>query len=143
MFVTRPQFELYVPTGIAELNSRYWLAIDLSVPTCWYLCVYSEPSKELSRTTLIAWESGLLDLVTASGGQRLLAVARLGLSAGDHTRWEMRWVESIWLAAGDERQDIGPLVFKLENDDLPRDDLLNALDHREDRKLVFRCARTE
>jgi hypothetical protein len=136
MFVTKPQFEQYVPAPIAPPDSRFWRAIDLSLPTPWYLCVYRVNGELPSKTILVAWEADLLHFVNAQGRSSVSAVARLEMSV-QSARWTMRWVESIWLSASDEQEEVGPLVFQLEGDEEPRDDHMRALPSRNDRVRIF------
>lgn len=140
MFVTQKDFEQYVPNGLSEPGSRYWRAISLSLSTPWYMCVCESRRGDGFRTILIAWESELLDLATLTSELCLVAVARLSKSASTTFRWEMHWVESIWLTAQDEQEDAGMLAFQLENETVPRDDQLQELTRRTDRVLVFSCS---
>lgn len=137
MFVTQTQFEQYVPAPITTPDRRFWRAINLSLPTPWYLCIY-RPSGELSsQTILIAWEQDLLQFVTSQKSPSVCAVARLNMAPTERTRWTMRWIDSMWLSASDEQEEVGPLVFQFENEEGPRDDHMRELPRRNDRVRVF------
>lgn len=137
MFVTQTQFEQYVPAPIKTPDSRFWRAIDLSLPTPWYLCVY-RPSGELSsKTILIAWETDLVHFVTSPSCSSVSAIARLDIAPTEFARWTMRWIECMWLSASDEQEEVGPLVFQLEAVEGLRDDRMREAPRRDDRVRVF------
>jgi len=137
MFVTQTQFEQYVPAPMTTPDSRFWRAINLSLPTPWYLCVYRLSGELAPETILIAWEADLVQFVTqrCSG---VSAIARFDVAPTERAPWTMRWIESMWLSAGDEQEEVGPLVFQLEDEDGPRDDRMRALPRRNDRVRVFK-----
>lgn len=137
MFVTQAHFQQQVPQGIGMHGSQYWRLVGLTLPTPWYLCTYRTSGEPSPQTILVAWESDLLDFMTAVDAPSLIAVARLDLPNADPCRWNMRWAKVIWLAARDEQEEAGPLVFQLGDDDVPRDDMLRALPRRSDRVQVF------
>ena len=49
----------------------------------------------------------------------------------------MRWIECMWLSASDEQDEVGPLVFQLEDEEGLRDDRMRELPRRNDRVRVF------
>lgn len=142
MFVTQAHFQQHVPQGIGIPDSHYWRVVGLTLQTPWYLCTYRTSSEPYTRTSLVAWESDLLDLMTAADSLRLMAVARLDCPSTNPCRWSMRWAKVIWLAARDEREETGPLVFQLDDDDVPRDDMLRPLPRRTDRVQIFSSGHT-
>ena len=137
MFVTLPPFEQYVPPGLGVPDCRYWRAVGLSFETAWYLCVHREPGGGPSKTTFVAWEADLLELVNSKDEPGCGAIARLDKSADGAGRWSLRWIDAIWLASNDEREEVG-LVLLLEGEPLPTDEHLQAVKPRDDRTLVFR-----
>lgn len=140
MFVTLPTFEQYVPAGLGGPDCRYWRAVGLSLETPWYLCVRRGQGGEPSTTTLVAWEADLLDLVNSNDEAGCGAIARLDKSADGAGRWTLRWIDAIWLASNDEREEVG-LVLQLEGEPLPTDEHLQAVRPRNDRTLIFRDPR--
>lgn len=137
MFVTQTQFEQYVPAPITTPDRRFWRAINLSLPTPWYFCIYRPSGGLSSQTILIAWEQDLLQFVTSQRSTSVSAVARLDMAPTERARWTMRWIESMWLSASDEQEEVGPLVFQFENEEGPRDDHMRELPRRNDRVRVF------
>jgi hypothetical protein len=137
MFVTQTHFKQNVPKGIAMPDSQYWRLVGLTLQTPWYLCTYRTTGEPSTKTVLVAWESDLLDVMTAVDAPSLVAVARLDIPTGNPYRWNIRWAKFIWLAARDEQEEAGPLVFQLDDDDVPRDDMLRALPRRSDRVQIF------
>ena len=137
MFITRSHFKQHVPQSIAKPDSQYWRLVGLTLPTPWYLCTYRTSGEPSPQTILVAWERDLLGLMNAADDVSLIAVARFDTSNANPYRWNMRWAKIIWLTAPDEQEEAGPLVFQLDDDDVPRDQMLCALPRRPDRIQVF------
>lgn len=138
MFVTQAQFEQHVPSGVAAPDSRYWRAVGLTLQTPWYLCVLQASVKVPPQTILVAWESDLQGLLTAEESSSVVAIARLDSDVANQARWGMRWVRRIWLAAHDELEETGCLVFQFDDEAAIRDDMLRILPSKPNRKQVFR-----
>jgi hypothetical protein len=137
MFITQPYFKQHVPQGIAKHDNEYWRFVGLTLPTPWYLCTYRTYGEPSPQTILVAWEHDLLGLINAADAISLIAVARFDTPNANPHRWNMRWAKVIWLAARDEQEEAGPLVFQLDDDDVPRDQMLRALPRRSDRAQIF------
>jgi hypothetical protein len=137
MFVTRAQFEQHVPAGIAVPDNRYWRAVGLTLQTPWYLCVLQASDKVPPQTILVAWESDLQGLLTAEGDSSVVAIARLDIEGSNQARWGMRWVRRIWLAAHDELEETGCLVFQFDDEAAVRDEMLRILRSKPNRIQVF------
>lgn len=140
MFVTQTQFEQYVPAPITTPDRRFWRAINLSLPTPWYLCIYRLRGELSSKTILIAWEADLLQFVTSQGSSSVSGVARFDMASTEREHWTMHWIESMWLSASDEQEEVGPLVFQLEDEEDLRDDRMRVLPSRSDRVRVFKSS---
>lgn len=138
MFVTQSLLEQSVPPGLAPPNCRYWRGVSLSLESPWYICVIDTNDKGAVETTLIAWESELLEVIgSKGGGMRLNAIGRMDKSRRAFGRWELKWIEALWETTIDERNEFGRLVFRFEGEAELWDELLHAVHPKDSRHLVF------
>ena len=92
----------------------------------------------MSKTTLVSWESDLLDLVSAaSGDSKVLAITRMDKSPDASGRWLTRSVDLMWLTNLDERDEVGQLVFQFDGELLQRDDMLQIVNSQVERAVIF------
>lgn len=144
MFVTHSPLEQFVPPGISHPDCRYWRGVSLSLETPWYICVTASGSKNGPETTLIAWESELLQLLGSLRAEEgLSAVGRLEKSDDNIGRWELKWVDALWETTLEERDLFGRLVLRFEGESLLRDELLHEVHRNDARALIFRAHKSE
>lgn len=137
MFVTSPGFEQIMPQGFTDPENKYWRTLRLSLETAWYLFVFASERPHETKTALVAWEGDLLVLLTSPTNARPKAIGRMD-KATNGGRWDLRWMTSVWLATSEEAEDIGHFVFLLEGEKVLRDDLLQEVEPRIGRPLLFR-----
>jgi hypothetical protein len=142
VFVTMPHFEQFMPRDLVGPNQKYWRAVTLSVETPWYLFIYEAEyeGQKVPQTTLVAWESTLLDSLTGIPERDRRAVARLEKERRPGFRWSMAWIETIWAPAPEEQEETGVLLLQLAGDTQVRDAHLAPVAPREGRVLVFNAA---
>lgn len=117
MFETRPPFEQWVPPSIGMEGSHYWRMIILSSNLPWYLLRYqlrTDDEELITQTTAIAWEATLLNVLQNLERD---SVVDLSIMALDYERgaWSQRRVSEVWLAAPQEKEEAGPLLFRLQD----------------------------
>lgn len=144
MFVTHPSLEQHVPLGFASPHNRFWRGVTLSLETPWYLCVVLSKEKGAVETSLIAWESDLIQLLEAQAvNGDLLSIARMDKSRSKPGRWEFRWIDALWESTCDEKEQVGKVVMRFEGESALRDEHLLVVDPNEARSLRFRASTSE
>ena len=118
MFETRPDFEQWVPAPIATKGSHYWRLVVLSSNLPWYLLSYRVRTDDddmfLIETCAIAFESTLLTVISSLERESIVG---LSIMVPDYEvgGWSLRHVTEVWIAAPQETQDAGPLLFRLQD----------------------------
>lgn len=138
MFLTQPSLEQFMPAGFAPPSCKFWRGVSLSLETPWYICVVETGEENASETSLVAWESELLNFLDSHRNtRRLNAVGRMDKSRHTLGKWELRWISAIWESTFDEREEVGHFVLRFEGEDLQRDELLHEVSRNEARPLLF------
>lgn len=142
MFVTMPPFEQFMPSSLVEPDQKYWHAVTLSLELPWYLFVYEAEyeGQRVPQTTLVAWESTLLDILATIPAAHRRAIGRLEKERGKTARWQLSWVQSIWAPSSDEADGTGLFLLQLEGDPQVRDAHLQPVPKRSGRELLFTAA---
>lgn len=141
MFVTMPHFEQFMPPDLVAPNQKYWRAVTLSLESPWYLFVYEAEyeGEKVPQTTLVAWESTLLDILATIPGGDCMGIARLEKERGKTARWNVSWIETIWAPTPEEAEETGLFLVQLEGDPQLRDAHLQPVPTRGDREILFRA----
>lgn len=141
MFVTTPQFRQPMPADLIRSDQKYWRAVTLSLEAPWYVLVYEVEydGERMPQTTLVAWESTLLDLVALIPEPHRKGIARIERRHGPGAPWTVSWVQAIWAPAPDEAEDTGIFLLQLEGDPQVRDAHLQPLQQRGDRVRLYRA----
>lgn len=139
MFVTMSHFEQFMPPDLVGPNQKYWRAVTLSLETPWYLLVYvaEYEGHKVPQTTLVAWESTLLDIVAGIPEADRRGIARVDKERSPGSRWSVSWIERLWAPAPDEVEEGGIVLLQLAGDPQVRDEHLTPVASREGRALVF------
>lgn len=137
--MTAPHFEQFVPHDLIGPDQKCWQAVTLSLESPWYLLVYEADcdDRKVTQTTLVAWESTLLDILTALPEGACMTIARLERHQDQVARWEMKWIQRIWASTGDECNETGLFLLQLEGDSQLRNAHLQLMPNRAGRKLLF------
>lgn len=128
-----------MPSNLVGPNQRHWKAVTLSVESPWYLFVYAAEyqGQKVPQTTLVAWESTLLQLLESIPSTNHRAIGRLDKSHSPGVRWKVTWVETVWVASAEELEETGQLLLQVEGDPQLRDAHLAPVPTRGGRRLVF------
>ena len=142
MFVTMPHFEQFMPPSLAAPDHKYWRAVTLSLESPWYLFVYEAEydGEMVPHTTLVAWESTLLEIVATIPPADRRGIARVEKERNPGTRWMVNWIETIWAAAAEEVEETGTVLLQLEGDSQLRSAHLEPVPARGGRELLFSAA---
>jgi hypothetical protein len=142
MFVTLPPFEQFMPASLVGPGQKHWRAVTLSTESPWFVFVHLAEYglRKVPQTTLVAWESTLLDFLAGVPAEDCVAIARLAKEDGTRGRWQLQWVEAMWQPAADELEETGHLLLQLEGDPQVRDVSLGPVPARSDRVQLFSAA---
>jgi hypothetical protein len=115
MFETRPQFEQWIPPSLGMEGSHYWHMVVLSSNLPWYLLRYqlrTDDDESITQTTAIAWESTLRSVLETLERDSAvdLSIMTLDYEVG---AWSLRRVTEVWLAGPNDKEEAGPLLFRL------------------------------
>lgn len=141
MFMTTPDFEQWVPSALAPEGGAFWRAMTLVNQTPWYLVTYKhhEDDSVFVQTTLVAWESTLIEMVEALGAASVLSVHCVAPCHEGVREWAMRLISELWLPTDEEARNTGPLLFALDGEEGLYDSFHSKVLSREHRrKLLLR-----
>ncbi|WP_322468975.1 hypothetical protein SOM08_11550 [Hydrogenophaga sp. SNF1] len=142
MFITAPGLvQHFHPSQVAPRQS-HWQAITLSMERPWYLLVYdvSYRGKKVSQTSLVAWDSTLLDMLAQIPVANLTGIARLDRRRDSGPSWSVSWIGALWAPAPCEAASVGPLLFKLDDDPHVRNALLLPMPAAPGRRLLYKAS---
>jgi hypothetical protein len=139
MFVTMPHFEQFMPPAMVAPDHKYWRAVTMSLENPWYLFVYEADyeGEKVPQTTLVAWESTLMDIVEGIPAANRRAIARIDKDRGAGARWALQWVQSLWAALPSESEETGVMLLKLEGEQQIRNAHLEPVVDAPGRQLLF------
>lgn len=143
MFITAPGLVQHLhPSHVAPRQS-HWPAITLALEHHWYLLIHDVccQGRKLSQTSLVAWDSTLLDLLERIPAADLRGIARVDRRREPGPSWALQWIGALWAPAPCEAQEVGPLLFQLDNDPQVRNASLLRVDHRPGRRLLCEASR--
>lgn len=138
-----PHFEQLMPADLVGPNQKYWRAVTLSLEAPWFLLVHKAEYEghKVLQTTLVAWESTLLDILTGIPMADCIGIARVEKERRPGSLWVVNWIESLWTPAPDEVQETGVLLLQLAGDPQVRDAQLVPVSSRDGRAIVFSASR--
>lgn len=123
MFVTRPQFEQWIPEALGEEGDRYWKAVALSTEGPWFLVAARLEDDDCSfvRSYAIAWERTLIEVVQEVASESIVAVHCIWPSRSRSGEWSMKTISELWFPSDDEAERTGPLLLRVRGEDRLRD----------------------
>jgi hypothetical protein len=144
VFVSMPPFEQYMPSHLVVARHQFWRAVTLSLETPWYLFAYESEREghKVPQTTLVAWESTLLELLASVPEADRKGVARVEMARGQIQRWAFSWIRRIWVPMSDELEETGVLLFQFEGETQVRDTHLQPVPANDGRVLLFTAPST-
>ena len=118
MFITAPGLVQHLHPSQVAPRQTHWPAITLALERPWYLLVHRVSCKgqTLSQTSLVAWDTTLLDLLARIPMADLSGIARLERRRGAGPSWALEWISALWAPAPGESPALGPLLFQLGTD---------------------------
>lgn len=139
MFVTKTEFEEPMPPGLVGPGEQFWQAMTLSLRSPWFLFDYVMKCAEIEvvQTTAIAWEITLLDVLRAVPSSAHRGVSRVSLTSGVRQNWSVQTIRDAWVSLPDESIDIGPLVFRLRDEECLRDSFMRPIPWRSGREQLL------
>ncbi|WP_322469603.1 hypothetical protein SOM08_20250 [Hydrogenophaga sp. SNF1] len=143
MFITAPGLVQHLhPTQVAPPQT-HWPAITLALERPWYLLVHEVAcnGRKLSQTSLVAWDTTLLDLLAHIPVADLSGIARLGRRRGAGPSWALEWIGALWAPAPGESPALGPLLFQLGTDPQLRNTDLQPVGEAAGRRLLYEAVR--
>jgi hypothetical protein len=137
LFVTEPEFEQYMPTSVLG-DQHWWRAVTMFGTSRWFLFQYLAADGEQSHeTALVVDEWSLIAAVGDVPETRRRSICRFQReNAGG--RWELKWVDSLWIPAPIELEATGVLLVRFEGAADLLDSRLQPVPPREGRRLLFR-----
>lgn len=105
VFLSLPQYEFQVPTGLAEPGSKHWRVVEMPLHAPWFLLTVEDPFPDgeglrMSYTLCIAWELDLAEALKAMEVKRVRGlVAMMPGWASANGQWSSRQIAEVWLHA--------------------------------------------
>ena len=118
MFATKAAFGNAIPKGLGEPGYSYWLAVELTMFSAWYLLTYRVATADggtLMQTIAVAWESTLASALDSGGPRTVVGLCAIRPPELGTGRWTMREVQTVWTPAQGELEQ-GPLLFSYVGD---------------------------
>ncbi|WP_322470676.1 hypothetical protein SOM08_11095 [Hydrogenophaga sp. SNF1] len=143
MFITAPGLVQHLhPTQVAPPQT-HWPAITLALERPWYLLVHevSCNGQKRSQTSLVAWDTTLLDLLARIPIADLSGIARLDRRREAGPSWALEWIGALWAPAPGESPALGPLLLQLGQDPQLRNTDLQPVGEAAGRRLLYEAAR--
>jgi hypothetical protein len=139
MFVTKAEFEHPMPLGLIGPGEKAWQAMSMSLRSPWFLFDYvvKYSDAEVVQTTAVAWELTLLDVLRAVPANAHRGVSRVSPSSGSRHDWSVQVIRDAWVSLPDESTDVGPLVFRLREEDCLRDSFMKPVPWRNAREQLL------
>ena len=131
VFITAPAFVQFLHPSSVAPRQEHWPAITLALERPWYMVIHTVPchGKKVSQTSLVGWDSTLLDMLDEIPAVDLCGIARLERRCDQGPSWSFHWVRALWAPSLDEAPSVGPLLLKLDDDPQVRSaDLLPVCD---------------
>ncbi len=118
MFITAPGLVQHLHPAQVAPRQTHWPAITLAMERPWYLLVHQVVchGQKRSQTSLVAWDTTLLDLLAHIPVADLSGIARLDRRHGAGPSWALQWISALWAPAPGESSAVGPLLFQLGAD---------------------------
>lgn len=122
MFVTRPQFEQWIPKALGE-EDRYWKALALSLEAPWFLVTtrFDDDGDSFIQSYAIAWESTLIEVVQNPASNPIVSVQCISPSHSQSGEWSMKAISELWFPSEDEVVQTGPLLLRFRGEEGLRD----------------------
>ncbi|QRR36299.1 hypothetical protein JNX00_10740 [Hydrogenophaga sp. YM1] len=143
MFVTAPGLVQHLHPAQVAPRQTHWPAITLALERPWYLLVHqvSCNGQKRSQTSLVAWDTTLLDLLARIPIADLSGIARLERRHDAGPSWALEWIGALWAPAPGESPALGPLLFQLGQDPQLRSTDLLPVGEAAGRRLLYEAAR--
>ena len=143
MFITAPGLVQHLHPSQVAPRQTHWPAITLALERPWYLLVHqvSCNGHKRSQTSLVAWDTTLLDLLARIPVADLSGIARLNRRRGAGPSWALEWISALWAPAPGEPLALGPLLFTLGTDPQLRNTDLLPVGEAAGRRLLYAAVR--
>ncbi|QRR33914.1 hypothetical protein JNX00_20135 [Hydrogenophaga sp. YM1] len=143
MFITAPGLVQHLHPAQVAPRQTHWPAITLALERPWYLLVHdvSFNGQMVSQTSLVAWDTTLLDLLAHIPVADLSGIARLERHRGAGPSWALEWISALWAPAPGEPLALGPLLFTLGTDPQLRNTDLLPVGEAAGRRLLYEAVR--
>ena len=139
MFITAPGLVQHLHPSQVAPRQTHWPAITLALERPWYLLVHqvSCNGHKRSQTSLVAWDTTLLDLLAHIPVADLSGIARLERRHDAGPSWALEWISALWAPAPGEPLALGPLLFTLGTDPQLRNTDLQPVGEAAGRRLLY------
>ena len=143
MFITAPGLVQHLHPSQVAPRQCHWPAITLAMERPWYLLVHQVAcgGRMRSQTSLVAWDTTLLDLLARMPATDITGIARVDRRHGAGPAWGLQWLDALWAPAPCESSAVGPLLFRLGQDPQLRSTHLQPVGEAPGRRLLFEAAR--
>ncbi|CDN90380.1 MULTISPECIES: hypothetical protein [Hydrogenophaga] len=145
MFITAPGLVQHLHPSQVAPRQGHWPAITLALVRPWYLLVYdvSYNGQKLSQTSLVAWDTTLLDLLARIPVADLSGIARLHRRRDAGPSWALEWIGALWAPAPCESPALGPVLFQLGQDPQLRTTDLLPVGQAPGRRLLYQASSSQ
>ncbi len=139
MFITAPGLVQHLHPSQVAPRQTHWPAITLALERPWYLLVYdvSFNGRKVSQTSLVAWDTTLLEMLAQIPVADLSGIARLDRRRGPGPHWALQWIGALWVPSPGEVSSVGPLLLTLDQDPQVRDTRLLPVAEASGRRLLY------
>ena len=93
-----------------------------------------------SQTSLVAWDTTLLDLLASMPAADITGIARVDRRHGAGPAWGLQWLGALWAPEPCESSSVGPLLFRLGQDPQLRSTHLLPVGEAPGRRLLFEAS---
>jgi len=141
LFVTMPHFEQFMPDP-AQTGQQWWRAVSVFATSHWFVFVYESDweGQKVPESALVADEWTLLSLLAKVSPEDRKALGRVEKQGA---RWQLRWVDALWIPAAAELEGRGVLLFQFEGDGAVRDRQMRPVEPQAGRRLLYRSPAVE
>jgi hypothetical protein len=139
MFLTAPCLVQHLHPSLVAPRQSHWPAITLALERPWYLLTYdvSCTGRKVSQTSMVAWDTALLDMLARIPATDLTGIARLDRRREPGPSWAVQWIGALWAPSPSEAPALGPLLFTLDNDPQVRDTRMHPIADAPGRCLLY------
>lgn len=137
MFVTLPQFEQFMP-DVPGQSQQWWRSVSVFAASYWFLFSYEADwdGQKVPESALAADEWTLLSLLAKIPAEDRKSLCRMEKSG---PRWQLRWLDAVWIPAAAEVEERGVLLLQFENEQVVRDCQMKPVDPVAGRRLLYRA----